>query len=218
VLASIAEQGKLTPELQAQIERASTLTELEDLYAPYKPKRRTRASIARELGLQPLADLILSQPRGGPRRTQQRPAICVTRPADSRGRAGRRADIVAETISDHAEVRRAVRERRASSPRSRQRASRAAADERGVYHALLRLQPAVDRLRPHQVLALNRGEAQKVLRVSVEIPERDWRSAANTHFPCRSAFALGAPSDRRRRKTAPNGCCCRPSSATCAAS
>ena len=63
VLKTIDEQGKLTPELRAQIEAASTLTALEDLYQPYKPKRRTRASLARERGLQPLADLILQQPR-----------------------------------------------------------------------------------------------------------------------------------------------------------
>jgi uncharacterized protein len=113
VLAAIAEQGKLTPELQAQIQQAATRTELEDLYAPYKQKRRTRASVARELGLQPLADLILSQAR--------RPAPDEAAPGYLRDElptveavlAGAR-DIVAETISDHAEVRRVVREKRAS--------------------------------------------------------------------------------------------------------
>jgi uncharacterized protein len=182
VLAAIAEQGKLTPELQAQIERASTRTELEDLYAPYKQKRRTRASIARELGLQPLADLILSQAR--------RPAPDAAAPGYLRDElptveavlAGAR-DIVAEAISDYAEVRRAVREKARKFAAITASRSPGSSDERGVYQTYYDFSLRVERLRPHQVLALNRGEAQKVLRVSLEIPERDWRSAANTHFP-----------------------------------
>ncbi|MRR52816.1 MAG: RNA-binding transcriptional accessory protein, partial [Rhodocyclaceae bacterium] len=111
ILASIEEQGKLTDELRAQIAVAASLTELEDLYAPYKPKRRTRASIARERGLQPLADLILQQTRdaGDP---LQLAAAYLTDEVESaeEALAGAR-DIVAETIADHAPVRQGVREK-----------------------------------------------------------------------------------------------------------
>jgi uncharacterized protein len=141
VLAAIAEQGKLTPELQAQIEQAATRTELEDLYAPYKQKRRTRASVARELGLQPLADLILSQAR--------RPAPDEAAPGYLRDElptveavlAGAR-DIVAEAVSDHAEVRRVVREKARKFAAISASRVPGSADERGVYQTLLRLHPA----------------------------------------------------------------------------
>jgi len=181
VLAAIAEQGKLTPELKAQIEQAATRTELEDLYAPYKQKRRTRASIARELGLQPLADLILSQAR--------RPAPDEAAPGYLRDElptveavlAGAR-DIVAETVSDHAEVRRAVREKARKFAAISASRIVGSADERGVYQTYYDFNLRIDRLRPHQMLALNRGEAQKVLRVSLDLPERDWRSAVAAVF------------------------------------
>ncbi len=181
VLAAITEQGKLTPELQAQIEQAATRTELEDLYAPYKQKRRTRASIARELGLQPLADLILGQARR-PAPDEVAAHYCRDEiPTVDAVLAGAR-DIVAETISDHADVRRALREK--ARKFGTVTASRVAgsADERSVYQTYYDFNLRVERLRPHQVLALNRGEAQKVLRVSLEIPERDWRNAIGAIF------------------------------------
>ena len=109
VLKSIEEQEKLTPELQAQIEAAATMTALEDLYAPYKPKRRTRASIAKEKGLQPLADLILGQTRTNQTLEQlAAPFLNENVPMVDEAWAGAR-DIVAEWISDNAEVRRVTR-------------------------------------------------------------------------------------------------------------
>ncbi len=112
VLASIEEQGKLTDELREKIAAAATLTELEDLYAPYKPKRRTRASIAREHGLQPLADLILQQPTGGEApETLASAYLTEDVPTVEDALAGAR-DIVAETIADDAAVRRACARRR----------------------------------------------------------------------------------------------------------
>ncbi len=181
VLAAIAEQGKLTPELQVQIAQAATRTELEDIYAPYKQKRRTRASIARELGLQPLADLILSQPRQ-PMPDEVAARYCRDElPTVDAVLAGAR-DLVAETVSDHADVRRAVREKERKFGAVNASRIAGSADERGVYQTYYEFSLRVDRLRPHQVLALNRGEAQKVLRVSLEIPERDWRNAIGAVF------------------------------------
>src|SRR5437016_2023709 len=113
ILASIEEQGKLTPELQRQVAAADTMTVLEDLYQPYKPKRRTRASIAREKGLQGLADLILQQVRADRRQSADEFAapfindeVATTDAAFEGAR-----DIVAETISDHAGVRGQIRDK-----------------------------------------------------------------------------------------------------------
>ena len=183
ILASIREQEKLTPELAAQLLKAETLTALEDLYQPYRPKRRTRASIARERGLQPLADLILAQPRKG-----DRPDIAAQAflneavPTVDDALAGAR-DIVAETISDHAEVRRQTREKALRFATLTATRIEGSADEKGVYTLYYDFASRIDRLKPYQVLALNRGEAQKVLRLSVEIPERDWRQSLQNVFP-----------------------------------
>ena len=110
VIRSISEQGKLTPELEAQIHAATTLQEVEDLYLPYRPKRRTRASIAREKGLEPLAQLILQQPLG--RRTLEelaQPYLTDAVPSAEAAWAGAR-DIVAEMVSEDAVTRQILRE------------------------------------------------------------------------------------------------------------
>ena len=109
VIASVEEQGKMTPELLEKLTTADTMTALEDLYAPYKPKRRTRASIAREKGLQGLADFILTQART-PADAQKTAAGFLNEqvPTVEEALAGAR-DIAAETISDHAEVRASTR-------------------------------------------------------------------------------------------------------------
>ncbi len=183
ILGSIEQQGLLTPELQEQIEAAETLTELEDLYQPYKPKRRTRASIARERGLQPLADLILEQARINQTAEQIAAGFIsddVPTPADAL--AGAR-DIVAETISDHAEVRRQTRLKALRFGLLQSRKIKDAADEKGVYQLYYEFEYRVDRIKPYQVLAINRGEAEKVLRVGLDITERDWRQAVEMVFP-----------------------------------
>ncbi len=182
VLASIEEQGKLTPELRAQLLAADTLTALEDLYQPYKPKRRTRASIAREKGLQGLADLILAQAR-----TPQPPEVVAQEylneavPTVEEALAGAR-DIAAETISDHPDVRRMTREKAMQWGSLRAQKVDGAADDRKVYELYYDFSLRVDRLRPHQVLAIDRGEEEKVLRVQVEILERDWQEAVYMVF------------------------------------
>jgi uncharacterized protein len=182
VLKSIAEQEKLTPELQAQIEAAATLTALEDLYQPYKPRRRTRASLAREHGLQPLADLILQQAQVSQTLEQLAgPYLGEAVPGFEEAWAGAR-DIVAETISDHADVRRLTRQKAMQWGLLRCQKIETAADEKQVYALYYEFELRLDRLRPHQVLAINRGEAEKVLQVSVLVPERDWRGAVESVF------------------------------------
>ena len=192
ILKSIEEQGKLTDELKAQIIAAETRTTLEDLYQPYKPKRKTRASVARERGLQPLADLILAQasPKE-PLAELALPYLGEEVPDPNEAWAGAR-DIVAEAISDHPEVRRVTREKAAQWGSQRVQKLPEAEDPRGVYQDYYEFDFRLDRLRPHQILAINRGEAEKVLRVGLEIPERDWRGAINTVFPPNRRSPLAA--------------------------
>lgn len=182
ILASIAEQDKLTDELRAAIVDAETLTALEDLYQPYKPKRRTRAMIAREKGLEPLAELILAQARSG-EAPDTAAAQFLKEDVESieEALAGAR-DIVAETISDHPEVRRVTREKALKFATASAGKIDDAVDEREVYALYYDFEFKVDRLRPHQILAINRGEEQKILRVAIDVPERDWRNAITAVF------------------------------------
>ncbi len=182
ILNSIREQEKLTPELEAQIQAADTMTALEDLYLPYKPKRRTRASMAREKGLGPLADLILAQGRGGelPEQLAQR-FVSEEVPGVEEALAGAR-DIVAETISDQAEVRRQTRERAFQHGSLVSEKIPESEDARRVYELYYDFEQMVERLRPHQVLALDRGEHEKVLRVRLVVPDRDWLAAIQSVF------------------------------------
>jgi uncharacterized protein len=182
ILKSVEEQGQLTPELQAQLQAAETLTALEDLYQPYKPKRRTRASVARELGLQGLAEMIVQQVRTKESLEKlAAPYLSEAVPTADEAWAGAR-DIVAELISDHAEVRRATRDKARQWGMLRAEKIEEAVDERSVYETYYAFECGVGRLRPHQVLALNRGEAEKVLRLHVEIQERDWQTAVAAVF------------------------------------
>ncbi|MBE2269767.1 MAG: RNA-binding transcriptional accessory protein [Anaerolinea sp.] len=174
ILTSIEEQGKLTPDLSAQLAAAQTLNELEDLYLPYRPKRRTRAALAREKGLTELADLILQQARLRQSEAQiAAPYLNADVPTVEAAFAGAR-DIVAETISDDARVRGGVREKALKWSVLRSEKIADAADEKNVYATYYQFELRVDRLQPHQVLAINRGEAEKVLRVRLELVERDW--------------------------------------------
>ena len=182
VLKTIEEQGKLTPDLYAQIEAAQTLTALEDLYQPYKPKRRTRASIARERGLQPLADSILRQAHTMQSLEQLAlPYLNDEVSSVEEAWSGAR-DIVAEVISDHPEVRRLTREKAMQWGLLRSQKVDIAVDEKQIYALYYEFELRVDRLRHHQVLAINRGEAEKVLHVSVFVPERDWQYAVENVF------------------------------------
>ncbi len=182
VLASITEQGKLTPDLEQKIQAAETLTALEDLYQPYKPKRKTRASAAREKGLQPLADLILKQDRSRTSLDElARQFLNENVGSLEEAWAGAR-DIVAEAVSDHADVRRLTREKALQWAAVHCQKIEDAADEKSTYEMYYDFDLPVSKLRPHQALAINRGEEEKVLRVSVVIPDRDWQNAVFSTF------------------------------------
>ncbi len=182
ILSSIEEQGKLTDELRSAITTADSMTALEDLYAPYKPKRRTRAMIAREKGLQPLADLIIKQAKDK-RSLELIAADYLNEQVSTWQEAidGAR-DIVAETISDNAEVRRSTREKALKFSKICAEKIANAVDEKSVYASYYKFEGRVDRLLPHQILAVNRGEKEGVLKVWVEINERDWRSSVEENF------------------------------------
>ncbi len=191
VIASVEEQGKLTPALKAQFESAVTLTALEDLYAPYKPKRRTRAMIARERGLELLAQLIVGQSRGGLKPEQAAQMYLNDDLTDVDDALAGARDIVAEMISDHAEVRRVTREKALRFSTTVTQKIDDALDEKQVYKLYYDFSMRVDKLRPHQVLAINRGEKEKVLRVALDIPERDWRDSIERSFRIDQVSAWG---------------------------
>ena len=168
VKASIAEQGKLTGELEKQIDAAKTLVEVEDLYAPYKQKRRTRATIAKEKGLEPLADILFAQLKDGPVPIEEAAKYIdkekgVESAEDALAGAG---DIIAERISDDAAIRKALRAYIKSNGVIE---SRAATEEDSVYRQYYEFNQRVVRMQGHQTLAVNRGEKEKLLKVSLEL-------------------------------------------------
>ncbi|MCJ7624611.1 MAG: RNA-binding transcriptional accessory protein [Anaerolineaceae bacterium] len=182
ILSTIEEQGKLTPTLQKKIMDAGTMTELEDLYLPYKPKRRTRASIARENGLERLALSIMRQGRTGKTPEQMAKSYINDKvPTVEDALAGAR-DIVAETISEIPEIRMQTRIKALKWGNITSQKNPDVEDKRQVFERYYDFNQRVDRIRPHQILALNRGEKEKVLRVKIETPERDWREAISAHF------------------------------------
>ena len=163
---SISEQGKLTDELAAAIDSAKTLAEVEDLYRPYKQKRRTRATAAREKGLEPLAALLFAQERGCPRPEDAAqdflvPEKGVETIADALQGAN---DIIAEWISDNAAIRGSLREMLEKRGTLR---SLAATEEDSVYRLYYDFEQPLSRLQGHQILAINRGEKEKMLSATV---------------------------------------------------
>ena len=163
---SISEQGKLTDELAAAIDSAKTLAEVEDLYRPYKQKRRTRATAAREKGLEPLASLLFAQERGCPRpedaaRDFVDPEKGVETLADALQGAN---DIIAEWISDNAAIRGSLREMLEKRGTLR---SLAATEEDSVYRLYYDFEQPLSRLQGHQILAINRGEKEKMISATV---------------------------------------------------
>ncbi len=171
VKAAVEEQGKLTPELSAAIDRAATLAEVEDLYRPYRPKRRTRAGVAREKGLEPLAHLLLAgrDSQGKPlRQSPEELAAGFVDPekgVETREDALQGAkDILAEDFSDDAAIRKGLR---AMLQRNGSLRSVAAQEEDSVYRLYYDFTEPLKRLQSHRVLAINRGEKEGFLKVSV---------------------------------------------------
>ena len=168
---SIVDQGKLTEELAAAIDSAKTLAEVEDLYRPYKQKRRTRATVAREKGLEPLAALLFAQERDCPRpEDAAREFLAPEKSVDTVTDALQGAsDIIAEQISDDADIRKALR---GLLSRQGRLACCAATEEDSVYRLYYDFEQALSRLQGHQILAINRGEKEGVLKVYVTL-DRD---------------------------------------------
>ncbi|MET0385210.1 MAG: Tex family protein [Polyangiales bacterium] len=170
VIAEITRQGKLTPELEQKLRSTRSKAELEDLYLPFKPKRRTRAQIARERGLQPLAELLLSQPRTG--NPEQAAASYVSQdkgvPDVAAALAGAR-DICAEHISELPEVRRTLRETLLSSGVIRVGKTKAFADKVTKFDSYADFGERLSSLPSHRFLAIERGEQEEVLRFELEV-------------------------------------------------
>ena len=171
ILGAIEEQGKLTEELRAAIDKAQTLAEVEDLYRPYKQKRRTRATMAREKGLEPLAQLLFAQERDCPDPlTEAKTYIDAEKGVETAEDAlAGASDIIAEQISDDADLRKRLREQLLRSGRL---TSTGATEEDSVYRLYYDFSQALNRVQGHQVLAINRGEKEGLLKVSVEL-DRD---------------------------------------------
>ncbi len=211
-------QGKLTAELAAAIDAATTMQEVEDLYLPYRPKRKTRASVAREKGLAPLAEVILQQPElvGNVEAMLEeyaRPYLDAERGADTslEAYAGAR-DIAAEIMAEDASVRGSVRALffRSSTVGAKviDAEKIAEKDANGVYQLYYEFSENVAKLVPHRVLALNRAEREEVLRVSVSLAYEQAQFSITEHYPIKatSPFAnslAAAMEDGYKRLLAP---------------
>lgn len=170
VLSSIEEQGKLTEELRSQILAAETLVVVEDLYRPYRPKRRTRATIAKEKGLEPLAAVITLQQLKRPLREEAEQYLSeekgVTSVEDAISGA---KDIIAEAISDEADYRSWIR--KITMKKGKLISTAKDPEAESVYEMYYEFEEPLSKLAGHRILALNRGEKEKILTVKIEAPE-----------------------------------------------
>lgn len=172
ILTSIEEQGKLTKELKKEIEEALTLVVLEDLYRPYRPKRRTRATIAKEKGLEPLANIILSQMVNHPIEEDAKAFLDPEKEVDSVDAAIAGAlDIIAEGISDEADYRKYIR--KVTFDKGFLVSHAKDAETKSVYEMYYDFREELKKLPGHRILAMNRGEKEKVLTVKIEAPEEE---------------------------------------------
>lgn len=170
IINSIDEQGKLTEELKSQIENVKTLTELEDLYRPYKPKKKTRAIIAKEKGLEPLANYLLRQIDDKNLNEYVKEFINEEKGVNTSLEALQGAkDIIAEIISDEAEYRSYIR--KIDYKEGLITSKELKKEEKGVYDMYSDYQEALYRIAPHRILAMNRGEKQKYLKINIITPE-----------------------------------------------
>lgn len=169
VTRSIGEQGKLTEELTKQIEKATKLQEVEDLYRPFKQKRRTKATVAKEKGLEPLANWLLEcqmHPRVSEKATEFISAEKEV-PSIEEAIAGAQ-DIIAEHISDDAELRKWIRAEIFKAGKMISTVKNEEKDEKKIFEMYYEYEEPVQRIVPHRVLALNRGEKEEVLRISIQ--------------------------------------------------
>ena len=170
VISAIESQEKMTPELKKQIEEAQTMVAVEDLYRPYRPKRRTRAMIARERGLEPLAQIIASQLVKQPL-AEVAAAYITEGVPDVQAALSGASDILAEQISDEADYRTAIRKMTFNEGILRTEAKKP--EEKSVYEMYYDYSEPVKRVVGHRILAINRGEKEKILTVTLETPETE---------------------------------------------
>ena len=166
---SLTEQDVWTEELEARLQEAKTLSELEDLYRPYRPKRRTRAAIAKERGLEPLALwLMIQDPKGDPLQEAEKYTDPEKEVPDAESALAGARDILAETVSDDADVRKTLRE---TLMREGVLVTKAAKEEDSVYSMYYDFREPVRSMAAHRILAVNRGEREEFLKVTLEAPE-----------------------------------------------
>ncbi|MCY7846066.1 Tex family protein [Bacillus haynesii] len=171
VIRLIDEQGKLTGQLKLDIEKADKLQEVEDLYRPFKQKRKTKATIAKSKGLEPLANFIISLPRNEDVAAEARKYINEEKEVMSAEEALEGAkNILAERISDEPEYRKWIRQETFKRGTLKSAAKDAEADEKKIYEMYYEYEEPIQKIVPHRVLAVNRGEKEEILRVSVEPP------------------------------------------------
>ena len=172
VLGSIEEQGKLTAELKKQILDAQTLVVVEDLYRPFRPKRRTRAIIAKEKGLEPLANIIMLQMTDKPIEEEAQDFVSEEKGVETVADAINGAkDIIAEHISDEADYR--IYLRKLIMDKGSVASAAKKPEEASVYEMYYEFEEPIKKLAGHRVLALNRGEKEKILTVKVNAPEEE---------------------------------------------
>ncbi|WP_370808077.1 Tex family protein [Eubacterium ramulus] len=207
VLSSIEEQGKLTEELKKQILAADTLVAVDDLYRPYRPKRRTRATIAKEKGLEPLANLLSLQQLDHSAEEEAEAYISEEKGVASAEEALQGAmDIVAEAIADEADYRTYIREK----TMKKGTLTSTAKDEKAesVYEMYYNFEEPVAKLAGHRILALNRGEKEKILTVKLEAPEEEIiryleKKTIRRENPYTTPYLIEAVADSYQRLIAP---------------
>ncbi|MDD5833074.1 MAG: Tex family protein [Clostridiales bacterium] len=218
VISSIEEQGKLTKELRTAIENASQLVTVEDLYRPFRPKRRTRAMLAVEKGLRPLADIIFRQESEG--RLKSIASSYITddstdsekRVSSAEDAISGALDIIAENISDSSEYRTAIRRILSSHSlisSSLKNEKAREADEKSTFEAYYDYSESISKIPGHRVLAVNRGEAAGILNVSIQMPQEQVLSALERNIirkndPETSVLLKSAISDSFKRLIAPS--------------
>ena len=170
IVNSITEQGKMTDEIMAAIDKAMTLVEVEDIYLPYKQKRKTRASVARERGLEPLAELMLAQDNATDIEKEAEAFIDEEKElADTAACLQGAMDIIAEDISDNAELRKYLRA--LFNDMGKVVSGAVNEEEKGVYENYYEFSEGVSKIAGHRILAIDRGEKEGALKVSVALPE-----------------------------------------------
>lgn len=182
IIQSIEEQGKMTNDLKSALMTAETLTSLEDLYQPYRPKRRTRAMDAREKGLEPLAKMILDQIMTNESLESIVASFLSEQVPDIESALAGARDIVAEVISENATVRQITREKAWQFGKVTSQHIPDAEDKYATYENYYQFDTPVKFIKPHQVLAVNRGENEKILRVGIQINDDDWWAAVYRAF------------------------------------